>query len=143
MIAHDQILPSLYQLRRNGLVDDIQVCGQRSSTLRALVDSPVLQRAFPTSLHAVSAVRRHESGSAAETVRAGGRALPEQSIVIVALPDHLHKEAILYALRCNQHVIALKPLVLNCADSDEIEREARSRGLFVASSTTSASTTAA
>lgn len=132
MIAHDQILPSLYQLRRNGLVDDIQVCGQRSSTLRALVDSPVLQRAFPDqSFTPFPPFEDTNPGPQPRLYEQVVRALPEQSVVIVALPDHLHKEAILYALRCNQHVIAVKPLVLNCADSDEIEHEANSRGLFV------------
>jgi hypothetical protein len=35
------------------------------------------------------------------------------------------------ALRANQHVIAVKPLVLNVRDAQTIEREARTRQLFV------------
>jgi D-galacturonate reductase len=132
MIAHDQILPSLYQLRRNGLVSDIAICGQRSSTLRSLVDSSVLKRAFPDqSFTPFPPFEDTSPDPRPKLYEQVVSSLPEQSVVIVALPDHLHKEAILYALKRNQHVIAVKPLVLNCADSDEIEREARTRGLFV------------
>ena len=47
MIAHDQILPSLFQLRRLGVIGDIAVCAQHGRTLRALRSSEVISRAFP------------------------------------------------------------------------------------------------
>src|SRR5215510_8661905 len=126
MITHDQILPSLYQLRRNGMIGDIQVCGQRSSTLRNLKDSPLLRRAFPDqSFVPFPPFENTSEVSQPNLYEEVVRALPEQSIVIVALPDHLHREAILYALRCGQHVIAVNPLVLSLADSDEIEQTAK------------------
>jgi predicted dehydrogenase len=133
MITHDQILPSLYELQRNSVIGEIQICGQRSSTLRSLVESPALQRAFPgQSFVAFPPLDDTSETPQPRLYEQVVRALPEQSIVIVALPDHLHKEAILYALRCNQHVITVKPLVLSSADSSEIEEEARKRGLLVA-----------
>lgn len=132
MIAHDQLLPSLYQLRRNGLVGEIQVCGQRSSTLENLANSPVLQRAFPDQCFLpFPAPGDTNSATQPRLYEQVIRALPEQSIVVVALPDHLHKEVILCALQCGQHVIAVKPLVLTLDDSIQIEHEARTRGLFV------------
>ena len=39
MIAHDQILPSFYQLQRLGLVEQITVCARHESTLDALAAS--------------------------------------------------------------------------------------------------------
>ena len=39
MIAHDQILPSFYQLRRLGLVEQIVVCARHAATLDALAAS--------------------------------------------------------------------------------------------------------
>ncbi len=54
-----------------------------------------------------------------------------RQIVVVALPDHLHREVILAALRANHHVCTVKPLVMTVRDAEEIEREARARGVFV------------
>jgi predicted dehydrogenase len=57
--------------------------------------------------------------------------LPARQIAVIALPDHLHYEAIMTALHANQHVLAVKPLVLTVAHAREIEQEARERGLLV------------
>ena len=43
MIAHDQILPSFYQLQRLGLVKQIAVCARHQSTLEALAASELIQ----------------------------------------------------------------------------------------------------
>ena len=121
------------------------MCGQRSSTLRSLVESPALQRAFPGQSFVSFPPLPDDTARIPQPrlYEQVVRALPEQSIVIVALPDHLHKEAILYALRCNQHVIAVKPLVLTSADSMRSRTKPGSRGLWLESSTTSDSTIAA
>src|SRR5205814_534084 len=47
MIVHDQILPSLYQLQRQGRVGEIAVCASRHETVRALAEADGLLRAFP------------------------------------------------------------------------------------------------
>jgi D-galacturonate reductase len=121
MIAHDQILPSLYQLQRLRIVDGIAVCARRPVTLDALASSPAIRRAFPD----------RDFTRVLEPYAVALRKMPPRAIAIIALPDHLHYEAILAALRADQHVIAVKPLVLRASESIEIEREARSRGLFV------------
>jgi len=51
--------------------------------------------------------------------------------VVVAVPDPLHHEVIMTALRHNQHVCAVKPLVLRHQQAVEIEQEAYARGLVV------------
>ena len=133
MITHDQILPSLYELQRNSTIGEIQVCGQRSSTLRNLAESALLQRAFPGQSFAAFPPLDDTSETPQPRLYEGVvGALPEQSIVIVALPDHLHKEAILYALRCNQHVITVKPLVLSSADSKKSRKKPGSEGFWLA-----------
>ena len=48
MIAHDQILPSLYQLQRLGLIGDISVCAQHGRTLQALASSATIRQAWRT-----------------------------------------------------------------------------------------------
>ena len=57
--------------------------------------------------------------------------LPEQSIVVVALPDQLHYAAIIEALKCGHHICSVKPLVLKYAEALEIERLAYQKGLIV------------
>ena len=121
MIAHDQILPSLYQLQRLGLVDGTAVCARHSTTLDALASSETIRRAFPD----CSFTRVLEPYAEALTK------MPPHAIAIVALPDHIHCDAIMAALRANQHVVSVKPLVLRAKESLEIEREARERSLFV------------
>ena len=133
MITHDQLLPSLYQLRREGRIGEIAVCGQRASTLRTLAESAQLNRAFPGQrFTAYPPLRETDERVEPQLYRQVIAALAPYNIVIIALPDHLHFDAILYALRANQHVITVKPMVLTTRESLEIEREARERGLVVA-----------
>jgi hypothetical protein len=121
MIAHDQILPSLYQLQRLDVIGGIAICARRPETLDALAANEQLQRAFPGH----SFVRVLEPYAELLTK------LPPRCIAVVALPDHLHYDAIMAALRANHHVLAVKPLVLTAAQSVEIHQEARARSLVV------------
>jgi predicted dehydrogenase len=57
--------------------------------------------------------------------------MPPRGIVVVAVPDHLHFEVIMTALRHEQHVCTVKPLVLKHAEALEIGGEAYARGLVV------------
>jgi len=121
MIAQDQILPSLYQLQRLGRIEDIQVCSIRQDSLDALAAHPKICAAFPG----------HSFAPSMEPYPDLIARLPKHSLVINGLPDQLHYEAVMAALRADQHVLSVKPLVLTLAHSREIEREARSRGLLV------------
>lgn len=122
MIAHDQILPSLYQLRRLGEVGEIAVCARRAETLEALASAERIRRAFPGfSFRPVT-----------DPYASAIAALPAGQLVVVGLPDDLHFDAVMTALRHGQNVLCVKPLVLTVAESHAIEREARARGLLVA-----------
>jgi D-galacturonate reductase len=130
MIAHDQILPSLYQLQRQGRISAISVCDAAFETLEKLARAEDLRRAFPG-----QSFRAWPSGAAGgrqpELYREAIARLPERSIVVVAVPDQLHYGVIMTALQHHQHVLSVKPLVLEYAQAAEIEREAYSRGLVV------------
>ena len=47
MITHDQILPSLYSLQRQGVIGPIAVCALNARPLRDLARSEQFARAFP------------------------------------------------------------------------------------------------
>ena len=54
-----------------------------------------------------------------------------RQVVIVAMPDQLHYSVIMEALKNNQHVLCVKPLVLEYEQTLEIERIAYEKGLFI------------
>ncbi|HEX4593216.1 MAG TPA: Gfo/Idh/MocA family oxidoreductase [Bryobacteraceae bacterium] len=121
MITHDQILPSVYQLQRLGLVDEIAICARHDQTLRVLSDSPQLKVAFPGQAF------RSNVGPYRDALRA----TPPRNVAVIALPDHLHFDAVMAALEADQHVLVVKPLVMKLEEAETIEREALRRDLFV------------
>ena len=50
--------------------------------------------------------------------------MPPRNMVVVAVPDQLHFDAIMTALQADQHVCTVKPLVLTAARRRDIEEEA-------------------
>ena len=120
MIVHDQLLPSFYQLQRLGLISGITICARREKTLDALAASEIIRQAFPGQ----SFERFTGPYERAFT------AMPPCNIAVIALPDQLHFEAILKALEAGHHVIAVKPLVLTAAESEEIGQASYRGGLF-------------
>lgn len=132
MITHDQILPSLYQLQRAGLVGTIKVCALNPVPLRALAESENLKQGFPgQSFEAHPPLDAADDTMLPDLYREVIAALPPRNLVVVAVPDHVHGQVIRAALECDQHVLAVKPLVPTYAESVEIERLAREKGLFV------------
>ena len=128
MITHDQILPSLFQLQRLGQIGEITVCASRPETIRTLREAPMWQRAFP----GLTFRGLPESGpQQPELYKKVIADLPPRQIVVMALPDQMHHEAIMTALKHDQHVLAVKPLVLKHEEGIEIDREAKLRGLTV------------
>ena len=130
MITLDQLLPSLYHMQRQGRLGRIAVCASRFRTVRDLADSPQLCGArFPASLS--MPIRRATVRAQPELFREAIAALPPRQIVVVAVPDQLHFDVVMTALRHDQHVCAVKPLALEHRQTVEIEREARRAGLVV------------
>ncbi len=132
MITHDQLLPSLYQLQRLGEIGEISICALNGRALKALADAPMLQRAFPRqSFRPFPPVSGDLDAAHPQIYREVIGRMPPRNIVVVAVPDQLHYEVILAALRADQHVCTVKPLVLKAREAGEIEREAFARGLLV------------
>jgi predicted dehydrogenase len=121
MIVHDQILPSLFELQRQGKIRQITVCGSTPESPRKLTGAKTLRLAFPG--QSFQAAR----GPFREAIRE----LPPRQIVVVAVPDQLHDEVIHAALEHDQHVCTVKPLVLTARQGNAIAEAARKRGLLV------------
>jgi D-galacturonate reductase len=131
MITHDQLLPSLYHMQRQGRVAEIGVCALRARDLQPLVSGAGLAEAFPGQTFQAYPEGGDPDEAQPHLFREIIGRMPPRNIVVVAVPDHLHFDVIMTALQHNQHVCAVKPLVLKHREALEIEREAHSRGLVV------------
>jgi D-galacturonate reductase len=132
MITHDQILPSLYHLQRLGRVGAVTVCALNSGPLRALAEAPRLGEAFPgQGFQALPNLAEPPERMFPDLFQEAIAALPPGNLVVVAVPDHMHYAVIRAALERGQHVLSVKPLVLQYAQAVEIERLAHAAGLFV------------
>ena len=78
MIVHDQLLPSLYHMQRQGRIGEISIVSQRRGTVEQLAAAPAISAAFPgQSFRAYAQPDRYEDLIAR---------MPERSIVVVAVP---------------------------------------------------------
>jgi predicted dehydrogenase len=132
MITNDLLLPSVYHLQRTGMVRQISICALNTPPLQALKENRELREAFPgqgfTAYPSLSEPPDKDFPNLYKEVIA---AMRRGNIVVVAMPDHLHYEVVMEALRHDQHVLCVKPLVLKYQHSVEIEKLARAKGLFV------------
>lgn len=136
MITHDQLLPSLFHMQRQGRIGAIRVCASRRRTVSALAQSDTLRQAFPgQSFEAFPGPAGGQDGDPEAShpglFREVIARMPPRNIVVVAVPDQLHYDVIRTALQHDQHVCAVKPLVLKHGQAAEIAREAFERGLVV------------
>jgi predicted dehydrogenase len=132
MITHDLILPSVYHLQRLGAVRSINVCALNTPPLKELRESAMINGAFPgmdfTPHPSLDAPADENHPDLYKEVIA---AMEPYNAVVVAMPDQLHYPVIMEALKNNQHVLCVKPLVLRYEQAVEIEKLALEKGLFI------------
>jgi predicted dehydrogenase len=129
MITHDQILPSLFQMQRDGVIAGISVVAQHRRTVQKLQEASIWADAFPgQTFRAYPETGETPQPNLYQEVI--GSTAPG-GIVVAAVPDQLHFSVVMAALQAGQHVCCVKPLVLTAKESLIIEREAFSRGLTV------------
>lgn len=132
MITQVQILPSIYQLQRLGIVGDISVCALNSAPLKTLARDKALAEAFPgQSFTAYPSLNTNPDEKFPELFKEVIAGLPKHSIVVVAMPDQLHYMVIREAIKNDQHILSVKPLVLEYKQAIEIEKEAYEKGLVI------------
>ena len=132
MITNDLLLPSLYHLQRTGVIHKIDICALDSPPLKALADSGEFREAFPGqdfAPHPSFADPPDEKFP--ELYKEVIAAMAAGNMVVVAMPDHLHYDAVMHALRHDQNVLCVKPLVLKYDEAVEIEKLADEKGRLV------------
>ena len=132
MITQVQILPSICQLKRQGLVGPIQICALNSTPLKTLAEDAILKEAFPgQTFEAHPPLDTLPDKMFPEIFKEIITKLPRQSIVVIAVPDKVHNSVIKVALEHDQHICCVKPLVLKYEQSLEIEKLAYEKGLVI------------
>ncbi len=132
MITNDLLLPSIYHMQREGWIGRIQVCALNSAPLRALAENPEIREAFPDqTFEPFPSLEEAPQKDFPDLYREVLSRLAPYQAVVVAMPDSLHYEVILEALKNCQHVLCVKPLVLRHEQALEIEKRASEKGLFV------------
>ncbi|MCK5134247.1 MAG: Gfo/Idh/MocA family oxidoreductase [Bacteroidales bacterium] len=132
MISHDLILPSVYHMQRSGIVNNIHVCSLNSAPLKDLKNSAMIRQAFPDQdFMASPPLSEPENKNFPDLYREVIAGMKPRQVVIVAMPDQLHYSVIMEALKNSQHVLCVKPLVLEYEQTLEIERIAYEKGLFI------------
>jgi len=132
MITNDLILPSVYHLKRTGIVGDINVCALNSAPLKELAANSQIREAFPgLSFRPFPDLSTPDDVNCPDLYEEVMEGMRPRQAVIIALPDQLHFEAVSRALQCNQHVLCVKPLVLKYEHAVQLEKSAREKGLFV------------
>lgn len=133
MITQVQLLPSIYQMQRQGVVGDIHVCALDSPPLKTLKEDPDLRSAFPgqdfTPHPDPDQVKPEEKFP--DLYKEVFSSLPSGSIAVIAVPDQFHYPILKDALENDLHVCIVKPLVLSHRHAEEIADLAYERGLVV------------
>jgi len=132
MITHDLILPSVYHLQRTGIVNKINICALDSAPLNILKNSEEILKAFPgQDFEAHPSVSEPIENKFPDLYKELLAKMKPRQVVIVAMPDQFHYPVIMEALKNNQHILCVKPLVLKYEQTLEIETIAHKKGLFI------------
>ncbi len=132
MISNDLILPSIYQLQREKVVDNVKICEIHNPPLKALKENPEIQEAFPgQTFTAFPSLDEPADRVVLDLYKEVLAAQKPRQAVVVAIPDQYHYAVVKEALACDQHVLCVKPLVLKYEQAEEIKDLAFSKGLFV------------
>ena len=132
MITYDLLLPAVYHLQRTGFINSIKVCALDSAPLKALKNSIEIREAFPgQTFEAFPPESESEDKKFPELYKEVVAGMKPRQLIIVAMPDQLHYPVVMEALRHDQHILCVKPLVLKYEQAAEIEKIAYEKGLFV------------
>ncbi len=132
MITNDLLLPSIYHLQRTGIVGKINICALNNQPLKALSENKAFKEAFPgQNFTPYPPLEEKLENNFPELYKKVLLKMKPRQAVVVAMPDQLHYQVVMEALGANQHVLAVKPLVLKYDQAEEIKDLAFSKGLFV------------
>ena len=131
MITRIQLLPTIYQLQREGVLGEIHICALDGGPLREIQEDATLQRAFPGQdfVPHPDPVTVDRAEKFPEAYKEAFAEAGEGNLAVIAVPDHLHYGVLKEAVKSGLHVCVVKPLVLKHAQAEEIAKLAYERGV--------------
>ncbi len=123
------VLPSILELKRQGFVNKIYLAARRGSKfpeLRAKVKLMKEKFGWDTNITLFpkeEEIKDNAYKDALETI-------PKPTVVIIATPDHLHKEIILESIKFKNHFLVVKPAVIKLKDWKEIVEQQQKAGVL-------------
>ena len=107
------------------------MCDVTASAIRALQSDEGIGQAFPDVQYQVLPDPQGHDEPQPGLYRRALAQMPPRQAVVAAVPDQVHFQVVMDALKADQHVLCVKPLVHTCREAKEIEAEADARGLLV------------
>ncbi len=125
MISREVILPTVFQEQKYGRVGNISISSLTGDIIEELQGMFPKFKGYPDpAVHGTS--EKHP-----DMFKQAIADLPENSVVIVATPDHFHTPVIKAAIEAGKHVIVEKPLCLKVDEAREIQKAAFEKGVYV------------
>lgn len=125
MISREVVLPTLFQEQRQGRVGNISISSLTGDIIKEL------QGMFPKFKGYPDPEKYGTSERFPDMFKDAIRDLPENGVVIVATPDHLHTPVINAAIEIGRHVIVEKPLCLKVDEAQKIIKAADEKGMYI------------
>ncbi len=125
MISREVVLPTVFQEQKYGRVGNISISSLTGSIISEL------QSMFPAFKGYPDPEKYKPDKKYPEMFKEAIKDLPENGLVIVATPDHLHTPVIKAAIEAGRHVVVEKPLCLKVEEARGIIRAADEKGIYV------------
>lgn len=125
MISREVILPTVFQEQKYGRVGNISI----SSLTGDIIEE--LQGMFPSFKGYPDPATHGTTKAYPDMFKQAIADLPENSVVIVATPDHFHTPVINAAIEAGRHVIVEKPLCLKVDEAHKIIDAVDEKGIYV------------
>ena len=127
MISEEVILPTVFQERKRGKIDQVMVASRRPRTISHL------REVFPDEefVGYPDPGEHDPESSHQDCYQEALKELKKPGAVIVATPDHLHTEIVLRAIDHGFDCIVEKPLCLKTSDAHSIMEKANEKAIYV------------
>ena len=125
MISREVILPTIFQEQKYGRVGNISISSLTGDIIKELQGMLPKFKGYPDP-DKYGLTERYP-----DMFKEAIKELPENGVVIVATPDHLHTPVIKAAIEIGRHVIVEKPLCLKVDEAHEIIKMADEKGIYV------------
>ena len=125
MISKEVVLPTVFQEQRYGRVGNVSISSLTGDIIQDLEGMFPPFKGYPD-YKTLGTTEKYP-----DMFKDAIRDLPEDGVVIVATPDHLHTPVIKAAIEIGRHVIVEKPLCLKVDEANEIKKMADEKGIYV------------